>query len=215
MTCGAQKNVRKGAFPVEEKELIQRARRGDRTAFEALVDRWQKPVYHQALRLLNNREDAADVTQEVFLKLWRALPDFRGESSLSTWLYRLTDNTAIDLLRREKKRRGDLSLDDENLAVCTPASPASSPQEQAERRELQSVVADALARLNPEHRRVLVLRELNGLSYEEIGRILTLNPGTVKSRIARARLALAKLLDGTFSPVSASKGVKGGDGHES
>lgn len=202
-------------FPIEEKELIQRARQGDHAAFEALVGRWQKPVYHQALRLLNDPEDAADVTQEVFLKLWRALPGFRGESSLSTWLYRLTDNTAIDLLRREKKRHGDLSLDDENLAVCVPADPSCSPQEQTERREVQSAVADALAQLSQEHRRVLILRELNGLSYEEIGQILVLNPGTVKSRIARARLALAKLLEGTFSPASASKSTKGGDGHES
>ena len=198
---------------MDEKELIRRASRGDQSAFEALVDRWQKPVYHQALRMLNSPEDAADVTQEVFLKLWRSLPSFRGDSALSTWLYRLTDNAAIDLLRREKKRRGDLSLDDGENPPPLPADGAPSPQEQAERREQQEVVAAALAQLSAEHRRVLVLRELDGLSYNEIGQLLDLASGTVKSRIARARLALAKILSGTFYGAGASKKAEGGDGH--
>lgn len=198
---------------MDEKELLRRARRGDQSAFEALVDRWQKPVYHHALRMTNDPEDAADVTQEVFLRLWRALPSFRGESALSTWLYRLTDNAAIDLLRREKKRRGTLSLDDDDVPPLLPADPAPSPQEQAERSETRRQVAEGLARLSKEHRRVLILRELDGLSYQEIAAILRLNPGTVKSRIARARMALADILAGTFSPAPASNDQKGGDGH--
>lgn len=198
---------------MDEKELIRRARRGDQSAFEALVDRWQKPVYHHALRMTGNPEDAADVTQEVFLKFWRTLPSFRGESALSTWLYRLTDSAAIDLLRREKKRRDTLSLDDSGVPPLLPADPAPSPQEQTERNEAGRQVADALAQLSEEHRRVLILRELDGLSYQEIAAILRLNPGTVKSRIARARLALADILAGTFSPAPASNEQKGGDGH--
>ena len=198
---------------MDEKELIRRASQGDQSAFEELVDRWQKPVYHQALRMLNSPEDAADVTQEVFLKLWRTLPSFRGDSTLSTWLYRLTDNASIDLLRREKKHRGDFSLDDDGSTPPLPPDGALSPQEQAERREEQETVAAALARLSEEHRRVLVLRELSGLSYNEIGQMLALNPGTVKSRIARARLSLAKILSGTFCGADTSKGIEGGDGH--
>lgn len=198
---------------MDEKELLRRARRGDQSAFEALVDRWQKPVYHHVLRMTNDPEDAADVTQEVFLRLWRALPSFRGESALSTWLYRLTDNAAIDLLRREKKRRGTLSLDDDDVPALLPADPGPSPQEQAERSETRRQVAEGLARLSEEHRRVLILRELDGLSYQEIAAILRLNPGTVKSRIARARMALADILAGTFSPAPASNDQKGGDGH--
>lgn len=192
---------------MEEQRLIERARDGDQAAFEELLARYEKPVYHQALRLLSNPEDAADVTQEVFLKVWRNLPSFRGESGFSTWLYRLTDNAAIDLLRREKKRRGDGSLDDDGQGWdAALADPAPTPHQAAEREELRQSVAEALSRLSQEHRRVLVLREINGLSYDEIGRLLDLTPGTVKSRIARARLSLANILlkSGTFSPPPSS-----------
>lgn len=180
---------------MDEQKLIQQAQQGDQSAFGQLMTRYEKQVYHQALRLLANPEDAADVTQEVFFKVWRSLPSFLGDSSFSTWLYRLTDNAAIDLLRREKKRRGDASLDDadaqwDNLL----ADPAPTPERALEQQELQRAVADGLSKLSEEHRRILVLREINGLSYEEIGTILELTTGTVKSRIARARLALARLL---------------------
>lgn len=186
---------------MEEEKLIRLAQAGDQSAFEQLLDRYQKTVYHHALRLVGDPEDAADVTQEVFFKLWRSLPDFRGESGLSTWLYRLTDNCAIDLLRREKKRRGDSSLDDEEASLVLPADPSPTPHQAAEHSELRRAVADALAQLNDEHRRVLVLREISGLSYDEIALTLGLSPGTVKSRIARARLALANFLrkNGNFT----------------
>jgi RNA polymerase sigma-70 factor (ECF subfamily) len=179
---------------MEERELLRRAKAGDQAAFERLVERYEKPVYHQALRLLNHGEDAADVTQEVFFKAWRGLERFQGDCAFSTWLYRLTDNAAIDLLRREKKRRGDASLDDDQGWDAALADPAPTPERALEGRELERAVADGLARLSPEHRRVLVLREINGLSYDEIAAALGLSPGTVKSRLARARLALAKLL---------------------
>ena len=179
---------------MDEQKLISLARRGDQAAFEQLLNHYQKPVYHQALRLVGNPEDAADVTQEVFIKVWKHLPSFRGESSFSTWLYRLTDNAALDLIRREKKRRGDSSLDDEESALTLPADPAPTPHQAIEQKELHQAVADGLAQLSEEHRQVLVMREINGLSYEQIGSILDLSPGTVKSRIARARISLAKFL---------------------
>lgn len=179
---------------MDEQKLIALAQKGDQSAFEQLLDRYQKPVYHQALRMVGNPEDAADVTQEVFIKVWKHLPSFRGESGFATWLYRLTDNTAIDLLRREKKRRGDSSLDDEESFCVLPADPAPTPHQAAEQKELQQAVADGLRQLSEEHRQVLVMREINGLSYEEIGDILGLTAGTVKSRIARARISLAKFL---------------------
>lgn len=179
---------------MDEQKLISLAQKGDQAAFEQLLDHYQKPVYHQALRLVGNPEDAADVTQEVFLKVWKHLPSFRGESSFSTWLYRLTDNAALDLIRREKKRRGDSSLDDEEGALTLPADPAPTPHQAIEQKELHQAVAEGLAQLSEEHRQVLVMREINGLSYEQIGSILDLSPGTVKSRIARARISLAKFL---------------------
>ncbi len=180
---------------MEEAKLIQQAKSGDQAAFGALMERYEKQVYHQALRLLSHPEDAADVTQEVFLKVWRSLPSFQGESSFSTWLYRLTGNAAIDLLRREKRRRGELSLDDGDYQWdSTLADPAPTPEDALERQELRRAVAEGLSQLSEEHRHILVLREVNGLPYDEIGRILGLSAGTVKSRIARARLALSKLL---------------------
>ncbi len=182
---------------MDERLLIRQAQAGDEAAFAELIRRYEKPVYHQALRLLNHPEDAADVTQEVFFHAWRGLPAFQGDSSFSTWLYRLTNNAAIDLLRREKKRRGDLSLDDgERPWDRLLTDPAPMPEAEAERAELRRAVAEGLAKLSAEHRQVLVLREINGASYEEIGQILGLPPGTVKSRLARARLALAALLRG-------------------
>ena len=193
---------------MEEAELIRLAASGGRDAFSALMERYEQRVYHQALRLVGHPEDAADVTQEVFFKAWRGLPRFQGDSAFSTWLYKLTDNAAIDLLRREKKRRGDASLDGPDSAAL-PADPAPTPQQALEARELRQAVADGLARLSGEHRQVLVLREVNGLSYEEIGTMLGLPNGTVKSRIARARLALAKILreGGNFSDVPPSNGT--------
>ena len=189
---------------MEEQEWISQAAKGDTQAFAHLVERYETVVYHQALRLVGNREDAADVTQEVFWKAWRALPTFRGESSFSTWLYRLTDNACLPLLGGDKKRRGDTSLDDEeslSLAQQLP-HPGPSPQEHLERGEKMTALEQGLAQLSQEHRRILVLREINGLSYQEIGAILGLSDGTVKSRLARARLALANYLrqSGNFSP---------------
>lgn len=181
---------------MDEQKLIALAQQGDQTAFEQLLDKYQKSVYHQALRLLNNPEDAADVTQEVFIKVWRHLPSFRGDSGFATWLYKLTDNAAIDLLRREKKRQGDAALDDDE-SLMEPIDPSPTPQQAMEKQERQQAVADGLAQLSSEHRQVLVLREINGLSYEEIGAILDLSPGTVKSRIARARISLLKFLQKT------------------
>lgn len=195
----------------EDEQLIGRARSGDQDAFSQLLARYEKPVYHQALRMVGHAEDAADLTQEVFLKVWQALPGFQGDSAFSTWLYRLTSNACIDFLRRERRRRGALSLDDEEreLAAQLP-DPAPTPQQELERRELHHALEEGLAQLSDEHRQVLVLRELNGLSYDEIAQVLDLSPGTVKSRIARARLSLAKFLrkNGNFFSAPSSMETK-------
>lgn len=193
---------------MNELEYIRKAASGDRDAFALLVERYQKPVYHQALRMVTNPDDAADMAQEAFFKAWQGLPGFQGDSSFSTWLYRLTNNVCIDFLRREKKRRGDASLDDEerNFAAAL-TDPAPTPQRALEQQELKQAVSDGLSQLSDDHRQVLVLREISGLSYEEIAQTLDLSVGTVKSRIARARLALANFLrkSGNFSGSGPSK----------
>ena len=184
-----------------EKELIRAAGRGDEGAFEELVRAYEKRVYHLALRMCGNEEDAYEVAQEAFLGAWKGLRFFRGESSFSTWLYRLTSNAAIDFLRRQRRQGADgPSLDDEDSFVEV-ADPSPSPHQQAETLELRQALVQGLDTLSPEHRQVLLLRELQGLSYEEIAACLELDLGTVKSRIARAREKLRKYLlsSGNFS----------------
>ena len=192
-----------------DQELVLRAKQGDQGAFEQLVVDNQNKVYSLALRLIGDREEAADQAQEAFLKAWQGLNAFQGESSFSTWLYRLTANVCIDYLRRRNRRLGvesAVSLDDEEAGWAEPADWEQDPHRQLERAERSRAVERGLAAL-PEHfRQVLVLREVAGLSYQEIGAALNLDLGTVKSRLARARLALRKILisDGNFSDKAAS-----------
>ena len=185
-----------------EKELVRAAQRGDDSAFEELVRTYEKRVYHLALRMCGNVDDAYEVAQEAFLSAWKGMRFFRGDSSFSTWLYRLTSNAAIDFLRRQRRQGGSdgVSLDDEDTFLEV-ADPAPSPHQQAERLEPRDALARGLGALSPEHRQVLLLRELQGLTYEEIAAALELDLGTVKSRIARAREKLRKYLvaSGNFS----------------
>ena len=195
----------------EEQQWIDDARRGDQEAFEQLVRRYEKRVFALTSRMCRNPADAEEAAQEAFLSAWQGLAFFRGDSSFSTWLYRLASNACVDLLRRESRHRtaAGLSLDDEELNLDVP-DPARSPQDEAERRELREKIERGLASLSPEHREVLVLREIHQLSYDEIAETLDLDVGTVKSRISRGRKQLRKILlkSGNFSPPPASKGTE-------
>ena len=187
-------------------ELARRAAGGDEDAFAQLVGLHEKKVYGLALRMCGNPEDAADAAQEAFLAAWKGLPRFRGEAGFSTWLYRLTSNAAIDHLRRVKRQRGEVSLDGGGPGLDA-VDDAPSPQAQAEETELREAVAEGLSMLSEDHRQALLLRELRGLSYEEIASELRVDLGTVKSRISRARGSLRKILvkNGNLSGYLPSK----------
>ena len=172
-------------------ELVRAAAKGRTEAFEELVRLHEKKVYALTLRMCGNPEDARDAAQEAFLSAWRGLPSFRGEAGFSTWLYRLASNAAIDQLRRNRRQREEDSLDAGEMD--TPDQ-SPGPQEAAEGSELQRAVADGLASLSEDHRRILLLREYQQLSYDEIAQTLDMDLGTVKSRISRARRALRKIL---------------------
>ena len=199
---------------INEKEIIGRVLGGDTEAFSELVTRYEKTVYNLALRMVGDRSDAADMAQEAFVKAWTNLPSYRGESKFSAWLYRITTNMCLDFLRH-KSRRPQVSLstsdDDEERQLDIP-DPKSMPEELLMKKLGMEAVHRGLERLPPKHRQILVMRELGGLSYSEIAAQLSLEEGTVKSRIFRARKNLcAFLLDSGNIPESiASKGMKGG-----
>lgn len=195
-----------------EQELTILARKGDQEAFAQLVRDNERRVYTLALRMCGSPEDALDLAQETFLRAWSALPNFRGNSSFSTWLYRLTYNACVDFLRKNSLRR-EVSLPLTQEAPDVPDH-TGDPHQALERKERRQALERGLAQLPEHYRSVLVLRELSGLSYQEIGDVLKLDLGTVRSRLARARGELRKILrkDGNFFDSGASNPVnkKGG-----
>ncbi|WP_312279507.1 sigma-70 family RNA polymerase sigma factor [Oscillibacter sp.] len=193
---------------IPEQQLVKDARAGDADAFETLVLRYEKRVYALALRMCGNPADAQEAAQEALLSAWQSLPFFRGESSFSTWLYRLTSNASVDLLRREKRQRA-VSLDDGELSLIIPDN-RLTPHEEAEQSELREAIRSGLKTLPDDYRAVLVLRELHQLSYQEISSALDVDLGTVKSRINRGRKRLCEFLTetGNFLPAAPSKNAE-------
>ena len=182
--------------------LISRAAAGDEDAFSSLMEQHERLVYNLAFQYTQNREDAADVCQETFLKVWRTLSAFRGESSFSTWLFRITQNAALDLLR---KRSGNAALsltveheesDEEGREHDLPdAAVEHNPAAAVEQKERAALVRAAISTLRADHREILVLRDMRGYSYGEIAEMLGLELGTVKSRINRARIHVKEFLE--------------------
>ncbi len=152
-------------------------------------------IYATAYRLTGDVELAADATQDAYVRAYNSLQTFRGSSSFSTWMYRIVVNVSLDALRRRSRAPEPLTFaDDEQEREMDVADVSADPHTRAEMRELQQIIALGLQRLSDDHRAVLVLFDINGLSYEEIGEILDVPLGTVKSRLNRARLALRKLI---------------------
>ncbi len=177
-------------------DLVRRAQRGEIAAYNTLVIRHQNAAYSLALRFLRTREAAEDVTQEAFLRAWRAIDTFRGERFRS-WLLRIVANAARDELRRRKRRPQrslDETWDDADMASIDPVEPGLGPQERAEQTELRGVLERAIAELPEEWRMVVLLSDVHGMSYEEIADAVDAPLGTVKSRLSRARARLRQLL---------------------
>ncbi|MGA8891000.1 MAG: sigma-70 family RNA polymerase sigma factor [Anaeromyxobacteraceae bacterium] len=183
-------------------ELVERARGGDPDAFRDLVVRHQRRVYAVALGIVKDRDQAWDVSQDAFVRVHQHLAEFRDESSFSTWLHRITARLAIDALRKERPaRRNDVA--DVPEAVLREAAPGvlgtalgTDPQETVLRRELSARMTEALGQLPDLHRSILVLREMDGLSYEELAERLSIPKGTVMSRLFHARKKMQALLAG-------------------
>ncbi len=163
---------------------MRAAQAGDAAAFEELVRRHELPVYRLALRMLGSAPDAEDAAQETFVRAWRALPGFRAESALSTWLYRIATNHCLGVRGRAEVRTGPLTGEE--------LDPRPGPERAALGRDALHHLKMAIAKLTPEQRAPLVLREFEGLSYDEIGEVLGLTPPAVKGRLHRARLELVK-----------------------
>ena len=199
----------------EELNIINRVRGGDTEAFEQLVLEHQNKVYSLALRMLGNEEDARDMAQEAFVRAYTSLAGFRGDSKFSVWLYRLTSNICIVFLRsRQRHQTVSLTYDTEDSEGGQLEIPDErfTPEAGLERSELRSAVLRGLDSLSPEFRNILLLREIDGLSYGEISRALDLEEGTVKSRIFRARKKLTEFLlrDGNIPDKAPSQSRKGG-----
>lgn len=200
----------------QEAAIVRKVLGGDANAFETLVLEYEKNVYNIALRMTGNSEDAADMTQEAFIKAYNSLQSFRGDSKFSVWLYRIVSNVCLDFLR-SKNRRPTVSLsvedDDGEDAQLDVADESQSPELLLDRKLTRESVRRGLDSLPPDYRQILLLREIQGLSYDEIAQALSLEVGTVKSRIFRARKRLCTFLidDGNISDFSSSGKMKGGE----
>jgi len=191
---------------VEDLRLIASLRAGSECAYEDLIQRFQQPVYVLALRLLNDPSDASDVAQEVFLKVFRSIHNFRGQSTLKTWIYRITVNEAHNARRwffRHRRREVELDNSPEESRNWKENIPdgGRSPFEEAVHHEQHAMIEAALDRINPIFREAVVLRDITDLSYDEIAEVLNVSLGTVKSRILRGREALREELAGSLQPA--------------
>lgn len=183
---------------VPDEELLSRSQRGDMEAFVLLIERYQKMLYTIAFRLLGNSEDAADAAQEALVRAYKNLPDFRGDCSFRTWLKYIITNICRDVLRR-RKRRPTISLEGFQEAEGVFLEVAdrknlSSPEEIFLAREGEDMIHKLLQLMNPEYRMTLIMRDIQGFTYDEIAAILGCSVGTVKSRLSRARQFLRQYL---------------------
>lgn len=181
--------------------LVKRCRAGDRAAFRSLVERYQKRVYSQAYGMVKDKEEAMDIAQDAFVKVYKYLDHFKGDSSFYTWLYRVVANLCTDRLRRKRSQASesvefdeDVAVDETNTAGILSSRLGTNPHQALMRAELARKLEEALAQVPEKHREILLLRELEGMSYEDLSRVLKIPKGTVMSRLFHARSKVQKLL---------------------
>ncbi|MBI4195999.1 MAG: sigma-70 family RNA polymerase sigma factor [Betaproteobacteria bacterium] len=168
-----------------DQECVAASQHGDRDAFSTLVRRYQDRVFRYILRMVGSREEALELTQEAFIKAWQALPDWRPEAQFQTWLFRIASNTAMDVLRRRRVVEFVALEGDDELP-----GESAGPEAQLQAKQRLRALEAALNRLSHEQREIVLLREMEDMSYSEISAVLGISEGTVKSRLARAREAL-------------------------
>jgi len=208
-TSNASKVAKEAAGTHDDMELVARVKNGDQVAFRALFDRYNRRAFAVALGVVKNQSDALDVVQEAFVKVHKHLDGFQGTSSFYTWLYRIVMNLSIDHIRRSRKvtEFDETVRRDETLAdgATLPQAAHESPSKSAVRKELTEHIQAALEELPEYHRAVIVLREVEGLSYEEMAKILRVPKGTIMSRLFHARRKmqdrLAPYLEGELDIV--------------
>jgi RNA polymerase sigma-70 factor (ECF subfamily) len=192
--------------PGDELELVARAQRGDTSAFNELVTRYRNRAFSMIYNMVRNEQDAWDIAQDGFVKAWRNIRRFRGQSSFFTWLYRILMNISIDALRRKQIESGTEFDDTVRLQQIEPAS-ATTPQREHEPatrlsdKEIRARIDAAIERLSPDHRAVIVMRELDGLDYQEIADAMECSIGTVMSRLFYARKKLQTMLKDVYETL--------------
>ena len=184
--------------PDDDRTLVRAAQKGDAPAFRTLVERYQRRIYQLALGMMKDPDEAMDIVQETFVRVHRYLPSFKGDSSFFTWTYRIATNLSLDAARR-KGRTERVEPDDSNEAeleagMDPPSAALAGPQRAALNEELKGKLDEALAGLSENHRAILLLREVEGLSYEELSKVLGIRKGTVMSRLFHARLKMQNKL---------------------
>ncbi len=185
----------------EDIELVEECKLGSRKAFNQLMLKYQNKVFSIAMRMLKNTDEAQDAAQDVFLAVYRSIKKFRGDSKLKTWIYRIVINTCINRLK-SKKRKQQAPLDNQNEMLIeksqeegkTPQATIDNPLKALERKNLREIIEKEIAKLPEENRVIIIMRDVEGLSYEQIEKILEIPDGTVKSRLHRGRQELKKRL---------------------
>jgi len=181
-----------------EKILIDRCKQGEISAFEELITGYEKRVFNIVYRIIGNYDEAQDISQEIFLKVFKSIKSFKEKSSFYTWLYSIAVNECRDLIRKKKKvviYSIDVPIETNNDEITREIiDDCESIEDKIERKELRGCIEAALKTVSYDHQVMIILRDVQGMSYEEIGQILKCPPGTVKSRINRARNALKEIL---------------------